>query len=318
MRVAILDDYQGVAAELADWSVLPPSLAVTFFRDHLPFGPALIERLEPFAIIGAMRERTPFPRELLSQLPNLELLITTGSHNESIDLEAAAEFGVTVCYTRSHGRTASELAMAHLLSLARNLPEEIESVRNGGWQVGLGRGVFGTTLGIVGLGNLGLQVAGFAQAFGMEVLAYDPYVDRELARTRGIQVVESLHQMIPRVDFLTIHVKLNESTRGLIGAEELALMKPDAYLINTSRGPVVDEAALIAACKAGAIGGAALDVFSEEPLPPDHPLRTTPRLQATPHIGYVIRQVYDVYYREMLEDIIAYLEGSPIRLLGES
>lgn len=208
--------------------------------------------------------------------------------------------------------------MAHLLSLARNLPEEIESVRNGGWQVGLGRGVFGTTLGIVGLGNLGLQVAGFAQAFGMEVLAYDPYVDRELARTRGIQVVESLHQMIPRVDFLTIHVKLNESTRGLIGAEELALMKPDAYLINTSRGPVVDEAALIAACKAGAIGGAALDVFSEEPLPPDHPLRTTPRLQATPHIGYVIRQVYDVYYREMLEDIIAYLEGSPIRLLGES
>lgn len=318
MRVAVLDDYQHVAERFADWSTLPEDTEVVFFHDHVPFGPELIARLRPFEIVGAMRERTPFPRELLEELPNLRLLITTGNHNASIDLEAANELGITVCYTRSHGRTASELAMAHILALARNLPEEIESVRTGGWQVGVGRGIWGTTLGIIGLGNLGSQVAQYGRALGMDVLAFDPHVDPDRAEELGVELVDELGHLLRRADFVTIHVKLNDSTRDLIGAEEMAMMKPDAYLVNTSRGPVVNESALIEACRTGIIGGAAVDVYSEEPLPVDHPLRTTPRLHATPHIGYVIREVYDVYYREMVEDIVAFLDGDPIRILTGS
>lgn len=309
VRVAILDDYQHVAADRADWSSLAPDAEVEFFHDHLPFGSDLVERLRPFEVIGIMRERTPFPRELIEQLPSLRLLVTTGNHNAAIDLQAARDAGVVVGGTSSHGQTASELTLALMLALARNLVDEVRSVRDGGWQTGLGRSLTGASLGIVGFGNVGRQVATFARAFGMSVLAHSPSASPEAAASMGVRLVDSLEPLLAEADFVSIHVKLTEQTRDLIDARALAAMRSDAYLINTSRGPVVDEEALLAALQSGAIAGAALDVFEQEPLPSDHPLRSAPRLLATPHIGYVIREAYEVYYPQMVAAVGAFLEG---------
>lgn len=316
VKVAVLDDYQHVAERYGDWGSLPRGVSVTFFHDWLPFGAELIERLQPFDVIGVMRERTPFPLALLSELPNLRLLVTTGSHNEAIDMDAARELGVVVSGTRSHGRTASELAIAMLLNLARRVPDEISSVRSGGWQTGVGRGVYGKVLGIVGLGNIGSQVAVVALALGMRTIAYSPFTPKQDAEAIGVELFDDLHAMLGEADFVSIHVKLNDGTRGMIGAKELAAMQPHAYLINTSRGPVVDEGALIDACSRGVIAGAALDVYSQEPLPPDHPFRRHPNVYPTPHIGYVIEEAYEIYYQDMVEAIHAFLEGSPIRVLN--
>jgi phosphoglycerate dehydrogenase-like enzyme len=314
IKVGVLDDYQQVAAGLAAWSALPSDVEVTFFDDHLPEGLDLVERLAPFDVIGVMRERTAFPRRLLEQLPALRLLVTTGRRNSAIDTAAAHELGIAVCGTTSPGHAAAELTMALMLSLARNIPSESLSVREGGWQLGVGRDLKGATLGVAGLGRLGAQVAVLGQAFGMEVGGWSHNLTSE--RCAELRVARwDRDELFERSDFITIHLRLSERTNGLVGQELLALMKPDAYLINTSRGPIVDEAALIGALKSGRIAGAALDVFDREPLPVDHHLRRAPRLLLTPHIGYVTRETYAVFYAEMVEAIAAYLRGTPIRLL---
>jgi phosphoglycerate dehydrogenase-like enzyme len=313
LRVAVIDDYQRVAADCADWARLEERASVTFLHDHLPQGPELVDRLRPFHVLCAMRERTAFPRELLEQLPNLRLLLTSGNHNAAIDLQAAREVGIVVSGTDSHGKTASELTVALVLALARNLVDEVNAMRAGGWQVGLGRSLHGATLGLVGFGRVAHQVATVANAFGMRVLAHTLNPDPREAAAHGVELVDSLDELLGTADFTSLHVRLTPQTRGLIGANELARMPADAYLINTSRGPVVDEAALIDALERGIIAGAAIDVYEQEPLPADHPIRSTPRLLTTPHIGYVIREAYDVYYRQMVEAIEDFLEGRELR-----
>ncbi|MDF1597206.1 MAG: D-2-hydroxyacid dehydrogenase family protein [Acidimicrobiia bacterium] len=314
VRIAILDDYQDVAMKSADWSVLPPDSIMTSFRDRLGYGAELVGRLAPFAVIGAMRERTPFPRALLEQLPNLRLLVTTGMRNSAIDLEAAREFGVTVSGTNSPGHATVELTMALMLSLARGLPTETASMQRGGWPVGVGRDLKGATLGVIGVGRVGAEVARLGQAFGMDVIAWSENLTAERCEEVGAQLSDR-DGLFRRSDFVTIHLKLSERTHGLIGESILSLMKHDAYLINTSRGPIVDEGALIHALERQSIGGAALDVYDQEPLPADHPLRRAPRLLLTPHIGYVTSQTYEIFYSEMVESIAAFLRGSPIRVL---
>ncbi len=314
VRIAILDDYQGVATKSADWSVLPPDSTLTSFQDHLGYGEELVERLAPFAVIAAMRERTPFPRALLEQLPKLRLLVTTGMRNSAIDLEAAREFGVTVSGTNSPGHATVELTMALMLGLARGLPTETASMHRGGWQVGVGRDLKGATLGVIGVGRLGTEVARLGKAFGMNVIAWSENLTAERCEEIGVELSDR-DGLFRRSDFVTVHLKLSERTHGLIDERLLGLMKQDAYLINTSRGPIVDEGALISALAQQSIGGAALDVYDREPLPPDHPLRSAPRLLLTPHIGYVTRQTYKVFYSEMVESIAAFLRGSPIRVL---
>lgn len=313
VKVAVLDDYQAVAASCADWGSL--SCDVTFFDRHLGDEADVAAALRGYGVIVAMRERTPFGRELLAALPDLRLLMTTGMRNASIDLEAASEFGVTVCGTRSPGHATAELAFALIQNLARGLTTEIESVRAGGWQVGLGRDLRGATLGVIGLGRLGSQVAGFGLAFGMKVMAWSENLTDESAAKVGVQRV-SRQELLASSDFVTIHLRLSDRTRGLIGSAELSLMRPDAYLINTSRGEIVDEAALLAAIRSGDIAGAGIDVFAAEPLPADHPFRTAPRILATPHIGYVTRPTYDIFYGDAVAGIAAWIEGSPRHVLA--
>lgn len=313
LSIAVLDDYQRVAAASADWNRL--GLPVRPFHDHLDERSALVERLEPFGVIVAMRERTPFPRSLLQSLPNLRLLVTTGMRNASIDLTAAAERGITVCGTCSPAHAAAELAFALIQMLARGLLGEVRSVRSGGWQVGLGTDLRGAVLGVLGLGRLGSQAARFGISFGMEVITWSQNLDTDHARKVGVQPVER-SILFSNSDFLTVHLRLSGRTRGLIGVRELELMKSSAYLINTSRGPIVDEGALLHAVRSGSIAGAALDVFNEEPLPPEHPFRSEPRIVATPHIGYVTRDTYSVFYGDAVEDIEAWLSGTPVRLIA--
>jgi phosphoglycerate dehydrogenase-like enzyme len=309
-RIAILDDYQQVAESSADWTVLPDDALVTFFHDHLDDPDQLAARLEPFEIIGIMRERTPFPEALLARLPNLRLLITTGRRNASVDVAAARARGITVCGTGSSGFATAELAMALILALARQLPAETGSVRAGGWQTRLGRDLSGATLGLIGLGRLGSRVAKLGQAFGMTTIAWSQNLTDAAAAEVGVQRVAK-EDLFGRGDFISVHLQLSPRTRGLIGAAELALMKPDAYLINTSRSPIVDEDQLVDALQSGRIAGAALDVYDPEPLPPDDRLRRIPNLLATPHIGYVTRETYRVFYGEMVEHIAAFLAGRP-------
>jgi len=316
MRVAVLDDYQNVALEIADWSRFGPEISVDVFTDHLEFGPELVARLEPYDIICSMRERTPFPRELLAQLPRLRLLVTTGRGNAAIDLDAANNLGITVSSTTSPGHATAELTMTLMLALARSIAAEHASVRTGGWQVHVGRDLHGATLGVIGLGRLGAQVAALATAFGMSVIAWSVNLTQERCEEVGVQLV-SKETLLRTADFVTIHLRLSDRTRGLVGASELAMMKPDAYVINTSRGGIVDEEALMTALHNDAIGGAALDVYTTEPLPTHHPLRSTPRLLLTPHIGYVTRETYDIFYNETVDAIAAYLAGAPIRLLTD-
>ena len=314
-QVAVLDDYQNVAPDMADWRSLPPGVSVDFFNDHLSDEDDLARRLEPYRVIVAMRERTPFQRSLLSRLPNLDLLITTGMRNASIDVHAANEHGVTVCGTDGLPYPTAELTWALILALARKVPAEDAATRAGRWQVTMGEGLHGKTLGLIGLGRLGSQVATIGAAFGMNLLAWSQNLTADRAAQFNARLV-SKDELLTESDFVTIHLVLSDRTRGLLGERELSLMKPSAYLINTSRGPIVYEPALIAAIESNAIAGAGLDVFDTEPLPLDHKLRTLPNTVLTPHMGYVTAETYRIFYRDAVEDIAAYLSGTPIRVLS--
>ncbi|GLY65685.1 D-2-hydroxyacid dehydrogenase family protein [Amycolatopsis taiwanensis] len=312
MKIAILDDYQNVALGFADWAALDAEIEV--FTTHLGDPDELVERLAGFEVVVAMRERTPFPADLLARLPRLKLLVTTGRRNAAIDVDAARRQGIVVCGTASVAPPTAELTWALILAAARNLAVELPSMRAGGWQSTVGTGLSGRTLGLLGLGRLGSRVAKVGQAFGMETIAWSRHLTPGRAAEHGVTVV-SKQDLFARADVLSIHLVLSERTRGLVGAAELAAMKPDALLVNTSRGPIVDEAALLDVLRGRRIGGAALDVFDVEPLPADHPLRGLPNVVLTPHLGYVTRETYEVFFREAVEDIAAYLAGTPVRVI---
>jgi len=315
VRVAILDDYQRVARQLADWGSLPSGSELSVFHDHLSEPDALVARLAPFEVIVAMRERTPFPRSLLSRLPALRLLVTTGMRNAAIDLVAAAESRILVSGTDGLPYPTAELTWGLILALARHIAEEDRALRAGSWQTSLGVGLRGKTLGVLGLGRLGSQVARIGAAFGMELIAWSPNLTAERAAAAAVARVER-DELFRRADVLTVHLVLSERSAGLIGARELSLMKQSALLINTSRGPLVNEAALIDALRAGALAGAGLDVFDREPLPPGHPLLELPNTVLTPHLGYVTEETYRIFYGHALEDVQAYLAGQPLRVLS--
>jgi phosphoglycerate dehydrogenase-like enzyme len=313
-RVAILDDYQGVARQMADWSSLPAGTEVVVFADHLKDVGGVAARLADFDAVVAMRERTAFPRALLEKLPRLKLLVTTGMRNASIDVRAAVERGVAVCGTSGLPYPTAELTWGLILALLRRIPIEDRATREGRWQVSCGLGLNGKTLGVIGLGNLGSRVAKVGRAFEMEVLAWS----QNLTPTRAAEVGATLvskDELLARSDVLSVHLVLSDRTRGLLGAHELSLMKRTAHLINTSRGPIVDEAALIAALRAGTIAGAGLDVYDDEPLPLDHPLRNLPNTVITPHLGYVTEEGYKIFYGQALEDVKAWLAGQPVRVI---
>jgi phosphoglycerate dehydrogenase-like enzyme len=314
LRIAVLDDFQSVSADFADWSGLPEEADVVAFADHLDDEDAVAERLAGFDVVVAMRERTPFPRSLLDRLPRLRLLVTTGARNAAIDVAAAAERGVPVCGTGAHPTGTVELTWALILGLARHLPAEDAGVRAGGWQRTVGTDLAGATLGVVGLGRLGTRVARIGSAFGMEVVAWSQNLTDERAAEAGVRRVDK-DVLLATADVVTLHLVLSARTRGLIGRDELSRMKPTALLVNTSRGQIVDETALLDALREGRIGGAGLDVYDREPLPPDSPLRSAPRTVLTPHLGYVTRDTYAVFYRDAVEDVAAYLRGEPVRVL---
>jgi len=313
MRIAVLDDYQDVARGMADWAALEGFEAI-FFRQHVPGIEALAKQLAGFDVIVAMRERTPFPRALLERLPKLRLLVTTGMRNRSIDVEAAKARGISVCGTPGLNTTTAELTWGLILALARQIPREDRELRTGRWQTTVGLGLAGKTLGILGLGSIGQQVARVGAAFGMKLIAWSQNLDPEKARLSAAERVEK-DDLFRQADILTIHLVLSERTRGLVGARELALMKASALLVNTSRGPIVDERALAEALKRGTLAGAGIDVFGEEPIPRDHPLLVAPNTVLTPHLGYVTRESYRVYYEGAVEAIRAWQAGAPIRLL---
>jgi phosphoglycerate dehydrogenase-like enzyme len=313
-RVAILDDYQRVAARLV--GDLGPGVELEAFADHVAEEDELVARLEPFEVVVAMRERTPFPARVLERLPGLRLLVTTGMGNASIDLAAAARRGILVSGTRILVHPTAELALGLILALARRIPAEDAALRAGRWQVGVGVSLHGRRLGLIGLGKLGKQMARLGEALGMEVVAWSASLTPETAAEAGAAYLP-LAELLATADVVSVHTRLSERTRGLLGRDQLALMKPTALLVNTSRGPIVDEAALVEALEACAIAGAALDVFDEEPLPPEHPLRAAPNTVLTPHIGYVADDNYRVFFDEIAEDIRAFLAGSPVRALNE-
>jgi phosphoglycerate dehydrogenase-like enzyme len=315
-RIAVLDDYQYAAATYADWSRLPDPVEVAEFADHVE-GDALVTRLAPFDVVVAMRERTPFPRSVLERLPNLKLLVTTGAKNVAIDVAAAAEHGITVCGTGAHPSGTAELTWGLILAVARHLPEEDRSIRAGGWQQTVGTDLAGGTLGVLGLGRLGERVARLGLAFGMDVVAWSQHLTDDRAAEVGVRRVDE-EVLLETADVVTIHLQLSDRTRGLIGARELQRMKPSAILINTSRGPIVDEAALVHALRDGVIAGAGLDVFDTEPLPRHHPLRDVRRAVLTPHLGYVTEKTYEVFYGDAVEDVAAWLAGEPVRVIAPS
>jgi len=288
--------------------------AVEVFDDHVVYEDELVAGLGDSEVIVAMRERTPFPASLFARLPRLGLLVTTGLKNAAIDLDAAKEHGVTVCGTASTGNAVPEITFGMLIALSRHFVAEATAVRSGGWQHTIGPGLAGLTLGIVGLGRLGIPVAKLGRAFEMEVVAWSPNLTVERAAEHGVRAV-SKDELFAGSDAITIHMPLSERSRGLIGADDLARMKPTAYLINTSRGPIVDEAALVSALEEHRIAGAGLDVYDTEPLPGDHPFRSLPNVLALPHIGYVTTDQYRTWYGQVVEDIIAWTEGAPVRVL---
>ena len=313
--VAVLDDYQDLARAYGPWERLDGRIELRTHTDHVADEDALIDRLAPCEVVVAMRERTPFPRERLARLPKLRLLVTTGMANAAIDLEAAHELGVVVSGTAVEADSTAELCWALLLALTRHVAEEDRNMRAGGWQRTIGPELHGRTLGLAGLGRIGTRIAGYGFAFSMHVIAWSQNLDADRARTLGVEPV-SKDELLRRSDVVSLHLRLSERTRGLIGAAELALMKPTAYLVNTSRGPLVEERALLAALEAGTIAGAALDVYDVEPLPPDHPLRRAPRTLLTPHIGYVAQSTYEGFYAQIVEDVEAWLDGEPVRVLN--
>jgi phosphoglycerate dehydrogenase-like enzyme len=316
ISVAILDDFQDVTRTLADWGRLPSHVSVSIFNDHVE-GEALLRRLEPFDVLVLTRERTKLPRILVERLPNLKLVVTAGMRNLGIDLAACRERGVLVCGTGSGSSPTAELAWGLILALVRHIPEEDRALREGRWQTTIGTGLRDKTLGVLGLGKLGTQVARVGLAFGMKVIAWSQNLTAERAAEAGCVRVEKT-DLFRMADVLTIHLLLSERTRGIVGRDEIALMKPSAFLVNTARAAIVDEQALIAALVNRKIAGAGLDVFSREPLPADAPILRAPNTVLTPHLGYVTRETYDVYFPHALEDIEAWLAGKPIRVIAES
>jgi phosphoglycerate dehydrogenase-like enzyme len=315
MRLAILDDYQNAALPAADWGSLAPGVAVEAFHDILAGEDAAAERLRDFEIIVAMRERTAFPRSLLERLPRLKLLVTAGMRNAAIDMKAVAERGIVIAGTSMLPYPTAELTWGLILALARHIAREDQGMRDGGWQTTLGVGLRGKLLGVVGLGRLGSQVAAVGKAFQMDVIAWSQNLTAERAGAAGVERVEK-EELFRRADFVTIHLLLSRRTRGLIGGAELALMKPTAYLINTSRGPIVEERALVAALEGRRIAGAALDVYDQEPLPRDHALRRLDNVVLTPHLGYVTAENYREIYSQAVEDVRAFLAGNPLRVIS--
>ena len=314
VAIAILDDYQQVALKMADWSRLQADHKITVFHEPFPDEDAVVRALAGFEVVCLMRERTPFPASLIERLPELRLIVTSGSRNAAIDIAAASKRGVLVCGTETPGHSTAELTMGLMLSLARSIHSEAAAMRAGGWQTTIGRDLRGKTLGLIGLGRLGGAVAKFGQAFGMKVIAWSQNLTEQRCQEVGAEKVTK-DDLLRRADFVSIHTRLSDRTRGLIGAQELGLMKPTAYLINTSRGPIVDEAALISALNEGRIAGAALDVYDREPLPADHPLRSTPRVLLTPHLGYVTEETYRVFYAGMVQAIEGWLAGKPVNVI---
>lgn len=317
-RLAILDDYQGVALSRGPWDRLPKDIAIEVFHDTLTDLDALATRLAPFDAILMMRERTPFLRPLLERLPNLRLLITTAARNRSIDLAAARERGITVCGTPSFGHPTVDLTWGLILSLMRRIPEQQASLRAGGWQIAPGGSVGttleGKTLGLVGLGNLGSRVARVGAAFGMKLIGWSQNLTAEKAAAAGATAVDKA-RLMAESDVISLHLVLSDRSRGIIGAEDLARMKPGAVIVNTSRGPLIDQPALIAALTEGRIAGAGLDVFDAEPLPPGHPILAAPNTVLTPHLGYVTEENYRVYFQGAVEVVEGYLAGKPVREL---
>ena len=314
--VAVLDDYHGVALQMADWSVLAPACRVEVFRDHLTDVDALVARLRDFEIVTCMRERTPFGRDLLACLPNLRLLVTTGMRNAAIDVKAATDLGIVVCGTSGGPESPpAELTWGLILALVRHIPAEDAATRGGHWGTTVGMCLEKRVLGVLGLGKLGARVASVGVAFDMSVIAWSENLTAEQAARCGATLVTK-DELFARSDILTVHVQLSARTRGLVGARELSAMKPTAYLINTARGPIVDEAALVKALQARTIAGAGLDVFDEEPLPADHPFKTLDNTLLMPHAGYVTEAQYRVRYRDTVENVAAYLRGTPLRVLS--
>ncbi len=315
LRCAILDDYQNVALTMADWSKVAGDIDITVFNDHLGSADKVVAALKDFAIVCAMRERTAFPRAVIEALPGLRLLITTGMRNASIDLEAAKARNVVVCGTPSFGNATAALAVGLMLELARRIGYENARLKAGAtWQTTIGLDLEGQTLALLGLGRLGTKVAQIGKVLGMNPVAWSQNLTAEKCREAGVEYVDR-DDLFRRADFLSIHLQLSPRSRGLIGARELGLMKPSAHLINTSRGPIIDEPALIAALRDRRIAGAALDVFDTEPLPLDHPFRKLDNIVITPHLGYVVAQNYRAFFGGMVEDIRAFLDGAPVRVL---
>lgn len=312
--VTILDDYQSVALASADWSAVQARFDVASISEHIGDDNELVRRLVDSEVVVVMRERTPFPADLLAHLPKLKLLVTTGLKNASIDVAAANAHGVTVCGTGGTGSAVPELTLGLIIALTRNFMQEDAAVRAGGWQHTIGPGLAGSTLGVIGLGRLGVPVATLAQAFGMSVIAWSPNLTQARADPHHVRSV-SKQELFADSDVITIHMPLSEASKGIVGAPELALMKPSAYLVNTSRGPIVDEAALVDALRDRRIAGAGLDVFDTEPLPPDHPLRSLPNTLLLPHIGYVTTDNYAGWFAQVVEDILAWSDGQPLRVL---
>ena len=315
ISVAILDDFQNVTRSFADWGRLPPHVAVTVFNDHVE-GEALVRRLQPFHVLVLTRERTPLPRSLVAQLPKLKLAVTAGMRNLGIDLAACREHGVLVCGTGSGVSSTAELAWGLILALARRIPDEDRSLRAGTWQRTIGVTLRDKTLAILGPGKIGAQVARVGLAFGMKAIGWSQNLTPERAAEAGCIRVEK-DELFRKADVLTIHLLLSDRTRGIVGRDELALMKPGAFLVNTARAAIVDEQALIDALEQGKIGGAGLDVFGREPLSADAPILRAPNTVLTPHLGYVTRETYDVYFPQALEDIEAWLAGKPVRIIAD-
>jgi phosphoglycerate dehydrogenase-like enzyme len=307
MKIAILDDYQNVALEMADWSALSKRADITVFSDHVSDPFALVERLLPFNVVCAMRERTPLPREVLQSLPQLRLIASTGARNASIDTAAAGDLGITVTHTGYSSSPTIELTWALILASVRGIVQENNSIRHGTWQKSLGQDLRGKTLGVVGLGNIGGQVARIGLAFGMKIIAWSENMTREIAEAAGAALV-SKNELFRQADIVTIHVVLSKRTKGLVGAAELGLMKLTSRLINTSRGAIVDEGSLIQALRSHAIAGAAIDVFDQEPLPAEHPFRSLDNVLATPHIGYVAEGLYRTFYGDAVANITAWFD----------
>ncbi|HXD28907.1 MAG TPA: D-2-hydroxyacid dehydrogenase family protein [Arthrobacter sp.] len=313
-RLAILDDYQDVALDLAPWDTLQ-DVEVVVFHDPLPTAGDVVAALEGFDVVVAMRERTAFGADVIAGLPGLRLLVTTGMANAAIDLDAAAAAGVTVCGTQGSPTAAPEHTWALLMAWMRDIPAQQASLRDGRWQTGVGSELAGRTLGVLGLGKIGTRIAGYGAAFGMDVIAWSQHLDAERAAAAGARLV-GREELFAAADVLSVHLRLSERNRGLVGEAELRLLGPRGLLVNTARAPIVDQEAMVRGLHEGWLGGAALDVFDTEPLPTGHPLLEAPRTVLTPHLGYVTAEQYAVFYGQALEDVAAWLAGSPVRVLG--